>query len=47
MRKLVIAAMTLFVAFGVGYMGTHAGETKAKMEEMKGDIKSTNEETKG
>jgi Sec-independent protein translocase protein TatA len=47
MRKLVIAAMAFFVVFGVGYMGTQAGETKAKMEEMKGDIKSSNEETKG
>jgi hypothetical protein len=47
MRKLGIAAMAFFVVFGVGYVGTQAGETKAKMEEMKGDVKSMNEETKG
>jgi Sec-independent protein translocase protein TatA len=47
MRKLGIAVMTFFVVFGVGYIEAQAGETKAKMEEMKGDVKSMNEETKG
>jgi hypothetical protein len=46
MQKLAITAMAFFFACGIGSVATQAGETKAKMEEMKGEVKSMNEDTK-
>src|SRR6266571_4280187 len=47
MRIFLVAAVVLSFAFAGFYSPSQAGETKAKTEEMKGEVKGLKEDIKG